>query len=106
MKHTPGPWIVDNGMVTMDDQAQQLKEDIGTERQWVAIGIEDEEGFSEVVALAHPSNAHLIATAPNLLEACEIAKSTLDYAYFQKGVACLKELQFVESVIQKAKGGT
>ena len=67
MKHTE-KWVIDDGMVRMSNQASILIDDIGTERQWVAIGIEDEDGFAEVVALAHPINARLIASAPDLLE--------------------------------------
>ncbi len=70
-KHTPGPWVVDDGLVTMRDQAELIKADIGTNREWTAIGKNDEEGFAEVVSLSHPANALLIAAAPELLEACQ-----------------------------------
>lgn len=62
---TPRPWTLDDGLVRMSDQAEQLKLDEGTKREWRAIGIADEEGFAEVVALAHPSNAALIVHAVN-----------------------------------------
>lgn len=64
--HTPGPWCQDDGYVLMEDQAANLIADIGTDREWVAIGIHDDEGFSEVVALSHPINASLISAAPEM----------------------------------------
>lgn len=73
---TPG-WVIDDGLVSMEDQAEMLKADIGTEREWVAIGIEDEDGFAEVVALAHPVNARLIASAPKLLKSAKEALNAL-----------------------------
>lgn len=59
-------------IVSMRDQAQMLLDDIGTDREWVAIGLEDCDGFAEVIAMAHPRNAHLIAAAPDLLSACKV----------------------------------
>ena len=70
-KHTKGPWIVGTmGHDTdIDTQVSCLKENEGTDKEWTAIGVEDADGFSEVIALAHPANARLIAAAPDLLEA-------------------------------------
>lgn len=72
-KHTKGPWIV--GVMghdaDMDTQIACLKENENTEQEWTAIGTSDADGFAEVIALAHPANARLIAAAPELLEACE-----------------------------------
>ncbi len=104
MKHTPGPWVVDDGMVTMEDQAQQLKEDIGTKRQWVAIGLEDEDGFSEVVALAHPSNALLIASAPDLLETCKQLLNRIDYHGSIDPIREEGPLEDLRQAITKAEG--
>jgi len=40
-------------------------DNMGTEREWESVGINDEDGFAEVVALAHPSNAEFIVKAVN-----------------------------------------
>lgn len=65
-------WLVDIGrMIDMKYQAEQLIDNEGTERGWIAIGIPDEDGIAEIVALSHPTNAKLIAAAPDLLEAAQ-----------------------------------
>ena len=70
MKYTPGQWEADEGKeVFLGDQINMLKEDIDTEAEWISIGITDKDGFSEIVALAHPTNARLIAAAPELYDA-------------------------------------
>ena len=62
-------------MIRIDEQAQMLIDDIGTDREWIAIGNLDEDGLSEVVALAHNDNAAFIVKAVNchdeLVEALE-----------------------------------
>ena len=68
MEHTPGPWVVESGEIDIQDQADFLIADIGTDREWCAIGIEDSSGFAEIVALAHPINANLIAAAPTMYD--------------------------------------
>lgn len=50
------------------DQADLLIANADTENAWVSIGIPDEDGFSEVVALAHPANARFIAASYNFME--------------------------------------
>ena len=69
-KHT---WMVDDYGHDLRFQAEELVSEIGTEREWVCVGISDEEGFAEVVALCHPINAPLISSAPDLLEALKVA---------------------------------
>ena len=76
---TPGIQSVDEGnfATTMEIQAGQLVEAVGTEREWVSVCIGDEEdALAEVVALAHPTNARFIALArnafPALLKAAEL----------------------------------
>lgn len=76
---TPGIQSVDeeNFATTMEIQADQLVETVGTEREWVSVCIGDEEdALAEVVALAHPTNARFIALAhnafPALLKAVEL----------------------------------
>lgn len=70
-QNTPGPWAIDDGMCRIEDQADFLLNDIGTEREWVCVRINDEDGFAEVVALCHPLNAPLVAAAPELLTALD-----------------------------------
>jgi hypothetical protein len=74
-QHTPGPWIRDSKhggpQVSTEAQAAMLCENIGTDREWEAVGIRDDDGFAEVVALVHPSNASLIAAAPEMLAALQ-----------------------------------
>lgn len=60
---TAGPWVVDDGMVTPD----VMRRNLGDDTDWVAVGIEDEDGFAEVVAYTHPANARVIAAVPDLL---------------------------------------
>jgi len=70
-EHTPGPWVADaDGHILMSEQAGILLSEVGMENRWTAVGTEDPDGFSAVVALAHPCNARLIAAAPDLLAAC------------------------------------
>ena len=81
-KHTKGPWIVGTMVhdTDIDTQVSCLKENEGTDKEWTAIGVEDADGFSEVIALAHPANASLIAAAPELLEACEASLGAVNAA--------------------------
>jgi len=98
-KHTPGPWIVgDMGHDTsIEAQVQQLQEGEGTDREWTAVGICDEDGFAEVVALTHPSNAPLVAAAPDLLNALRAVK--------ERRICWPKEIEEqVNSAIAKAEG--
>jgi hypothetical protein len=77
--HTPGPYLVDDGFISIQQQADCLIKGIGTEREWTAIGITDQDGgVAEVVALCHPINAHLIAAAPELLEALQSSVGCLE----------------------------
>lgn len=71
-EHTPGPYFVDDGMIRISEQAEMLLRDVGTDREWIAIGPGDEDTPTrpaEVVALCHPDNAPLLAAAPELLAA-------------------------------------
>lgn len=65
-------WTVDDGLLCQQDHIDRLTEDLDSpERHWVAVGIEDEDGYAESVAYCHPSNAPLIAAAPELLDALQ-----------------------------------
>jgi hypothetical protein len=70
-QHTPGPILTDDGFIRIEDQAQNLLEDVGTAREWVACGPGDEEDTTRpasVVFLAHPDNAKLLASAYNAFD--------------------------------------
>lgn len=84
--HTPGPWIVSDGDTYIENMAQCLLADKGTDREWTAVGIADKEGYAESVAYCHPANARVIAAAPELL-------------------ACLEKIQGISSICLHAKGG-
>jgi hypothetical protein len=78
-KHTPTPYVVDDGTDTRDNMAACLMDPAC---EWVAIGIEDGEGYAESVAYCHPNNAPFIVRACNsheaLCDAVELAIFTLD----------------------------
>lgn len=86
--HTAGEWLIDDGMVDMQSQARMLIDDVGTDRQWVAVGIADRQGFAEVIALTHPCNAPIVAASPDLYEACKAAASN---CRFCKGTGKFKQ---------------
>lgn len=68
--HTPGPWFVDDGCHDdVENMRHQLLRGKETENEWIAVGLNDSDGYSESVAYCHPMNAPLIAAAPELLEA-------------------------------------
>lgn len=74
-KWTAGPWLVGTmGYETdMETQIGCLREDKDTEKEWQPIGFADENGFAGVIALAHLSNANLIAAAPELYDMLKAA---------------------------------
>lgn len=68
MKHTQGPWHVDEGVDSIENMKQCLQDSLSLEQPWVAVGIHDTDGYAESVAYCHRSNAQLIADAPEMLE--------------------------------------
>ena len=73
---TPGPWTDDDWSVRIDEQADMVKDDIGTGQEWQAIGGTDEEGLSCVTALCHPTNARLLVHYRNhFIEALKALKT-------------------------------
>jgi hypothetical protein len=95
MKHTPGPWTI-NGL--------------GIE------GPEDDRGLSEYIAHvsndcdASEANSHLIAAAPELLEALKLARAAFrgtndDGSYRGDGIIFTDDARDqIEAVIAKAEG--
>jgi hypothetical protein len=57
-KHTPGPWLVGDVPCSLVD---------GPPPDWAVVGLNDEDGFAETIAYCHPSNAPIVAAAPELL---------------------------------------
>jgi hypothetical protein len=53
------------GVAAIGDQADMLLADIGTDREWIAVGHADEDGFAEVALLCHPMSAERFARAIN-----------------------------------------
>ena len=98
-QHTPGPWTIEDGRLTQQDHIDRLAEDIKCpDRQWVAVGTEDAEGYAESVAYCHPSNARLVAAAPELLAALRECAKQLS-AIGAKGHASV-----ARAAIAKAEG--
>ncbi len=111
------PWVMDDGCVDMASQADQLLAKDGTDGGWRALGMLDEDGFAEVVALAHPVNAEYIVRAANahhkLVEALEYIKGTLEHvegcedfdlrAHPRKDIYALIEM--AEAALQLARNG-
>lgn len=106
---TPGKLMLDGDrMVSMADQADILRDDAGTEREWQAIGLADADGFAEVVALAHPDNAALLVHSMNIRDeliealekACALARASDDEYEAIDGIEQTKAL---EAVLMRAK---
>jgi hypothetical protein len=65
-KHSATPWVEDENCTDdVDNMVACLLAGKGTAREWVAIGIEDADGYAESVAYCHPDNAPLIVRAWN-----------------------------------------
>lgn len=92
-QHTPGHWVIDDGFVRTEDMIYSMK----SNPTWLAVGIEDEDGFAESVAYCHPDNAMLISAAPEMLQALQAVSD-----YFS-GKDSLLASQ-VNSALAKAKG--
>ena len=73
-QHTPGPWVIDDGLIRAEEMAAAIE----SNPTWVAVGINDEDGFAASVAYCHPINASLIAATPDLLSALQSSADWLD----------------------------
>lgn len=105
-KHTPGPWVVDNGF---------------GRKLWIGVprvpGDVDHYGFHTIITgidingqtvearAVKEANAHLIAAAPELLEACGAVDAYLSNRVGEKsdsqGFVILSQIR---AAIAKAKG--
>ena len=64
---TGTPWEVDiDGMVSLEDQLDQIGDNRGTDREWITVCTSDDDGIDAVVSLAHPSNANFLVNAVNM----------------------------------------
>jgi hypothetical protein len=101
------PLAIDDGMVSMKDQAQMLLDHIGTEREWCSVGINDREGLAEIVLLTHPTNATLIVHCVNnfipLLDALEELESYMDMTEHETGVIMEHGIMLARKSIAAAK---
>ena len=91
MKHTKGPWTFVDGKYKSRDQYERFTVECESNIPGMP-GIIAKVGFKP--------NAHLIAAAPDLLEACESAAALLNGLGRENG-SVYKDLK---SAIAKAKG--
>lgn len=99
MKHTKGPWEVEN-LVTNDYEPRHVEIKSGAKMIAKAFyGQTDEECAA---------NAHLIAAAPELLEACRAANNKLCELNQDAGdtLFVAEELDILEKAIVKAQGSS
>jgi len=92
-------WHPTDGFVLIEDQARQLIADVGTEREWTSVVIDDDDGEAAVMALCHPMNAPLVSAAPELLAALIGLVECPDY----RGIET-HEMGAARAAIAKAKG--
>ena len=98
VRHTPGPWN-DNGQFIVAPDPGGIHPDI-----YIAeIAQEDEEGR---IASAEQqlANGNLIAAAPDMLEALELARDRLEVSNYAGEED--EALEIIAAAIAKATGGT
>lgn len=83
VKHTPGPWVA-------------TPDPLGCETDWM-VGASD--GHPDGVAVCNKRDARLIAAAPELLEALQIARDFAAYAQAEPA-----DLALIDAAIAKATG--
>lgn len=105
MKSTPGPWKVYNASLSPGSQTGRLAI-TGDEEPMVMRNIATIEGGPREKLLA---NANLIAAAPELLSALEVAESWIDenreHEHTGEGHQAMAVLEGIRFAIAKAKGG-
>jgi len=87
MTHTPGPWIVFNGGVSVWANGGYIK-----------------QHFPEAPRDERHANARLIAAAPELLEACKLAEDILAMLDFEEGTFEDRAKETIQKAIDKAGG--
>ena len=91
MKHTPGPWHV--------HMKHLIKCDAGL------VIADVERTASHIIKPARVANAHLIAAAPELLDAARMMADLVDDLLVQAGANYADELAAARAAIAKAEGG-
>ena len=89
-RFTPGPWHL---LITRDNNS------LFTHYVWPASDIDS----CRIAAVYGEANAHLIAAAPELLEACKNALRTFGY-YADAGHDVDEPMDMLEAAIAKAEG--
>ena len=104
MKHTPGPWKYENIPGKRNDGSFHHLHRIAQEKtnQWFGINMED-TGPND-----NP-DAHLIAAAPELLEACKDALKTLEALMLEEDPQASTQMEweglnYLREAIAKAEG--
>ena len=105
MKNTPGPWHIEMDHPNGDDteypmtvRSQEIPKSnqMADYRGSIVCSFKEAHGFREHALEEAEANARLIAAAPDLLEACQIASNLL-WSTGMNGVARL-----VDAAIKKA----
>lgn len=77
---TQGDFVVDDQhIVGPEEMSNSLLLDKGSSREWVAVGLNDEDGFAECVAYCHPMNALAISLVPQLIKEVLELRGSLEF---------------------------
>lgn len=93
VKHTRGPWLI-----ASDDDCHDMKFIVSPAQTYTIATLTTSAGVSDDLLIA---NAHLVAAAPELLEACEAAKEFLVPNLVEPGRTVFWKLV---AALEKAKG--
>lgn len=77
-KHTPGPWVCASGMVWVYDPSTWAGGDTESTKEAIPIARMDREPGNGTAPWERDANAHLIAAAPELLEAAEMGLGLIE----------------------------
>lgn len=104
VEHTPGPWVCEYpdkivAMNLVESESNNSSLVIATVRTGLVLANQNERGCTG-------ANAHLIAAAPDLLEALELAVATIDRLGVQHGPfnSAQGTLDVARAAIAKARG--
>lgn len=95
---TKGKWIVDEGVDTIENMIDCLKEN----QDWIAVGVADEDGYAESVAYCHPANAQAIAALPDLIEALKACMERIEKDEYSQGWKTSEEYKQAKAALRKA----
>jgi len=103
-KHTPGPW-----RARLDYQRHWISAGTGRKAVQVAdvtdIEVTTRPGEVDTDNETTAANAALIAAAPELLAACEMALVWISGAFVGEGMETTPQEKALKAAIRKAKGG-